>query len=104
MLEGRSEMDLNNREMEAKLLAGKVKRRQELLRIAKGHRGCWTGFEIALFICGILMIIFIILRTKDVYTLLLVTVMVTLTGFESSRTGRRIDALIELMGEDELLK
>ena len=97
-------MDPEDKRIEAKLLGEEVKRRYQLLRMARGGWNCWTGSEIALYICGIIMMASIIFREKNVDSLGLFIVFLTMIAVGSSLTGRRINALIELLGDNELLK
>jgi len=94
-------MDSENKTIEAELLAREVKRRYELLRMAQGGWRCWTGFEIA---NGIVICIwaFYAWTMKDV--VFIVLILFSMSSLQSSLTGRQINALIELIGKEKLLK
>jgi len=73
-------MDSEDKMMEAELLAKEVKRRSELLRMAKGGWKCWGGFEIAIFIIIAVVVAFLISPVFLAAVSLLVAVYENLVG------------------------
>ncbi len=96
-------MDSNDQDIKAELLAKEVKRRYDLLRMAKGGWGCWTGLEIASFVVICILILLLIFWQIEDKGYLLV-ILFSMLSCQGSLIGRQIRALIDLIGEDKLLK